>query len=140
MRGCDMQGLIVRLRELIERLVNSRGRKGTNLVETAGETLPADREEREVLRGTQRQVVVVRSPDPKVFEEAIFIVREDFLSRPDRGRRELMLEARRAADSYVTATLGKRPLRLNLPAALYAACAAVGAAVAWVVMRVLVVF
>lgn len=30
-----------------------------------------------MVKGISRQVIVVHSPDPKVFEQAIFIVRED---------------------------------------------------------------
>ena len=35
------------------------------------------REATEVVKGVAKRVIVVKSPDPKVFEEAIFIVRED---------------------------------------------------------------
>ena len=30
-----------------------------------------------MVKGTSRQVIVVHSPDPKLFEQAIFILRED---------------------------------------------------------------
>ena len=30
-----------------------------------------------MVNGTSRQVIVVHSPDPKLFEQAIFILRED---------------------------------------------------------------
>ena len=32
-----------------------------------------------MVKGISRQVIVVRSPDPKLFEQAIFILREDAL-------------------------------------------------------------
>ena len=52
-----------------------------------------------MVKGTNRHVIVVRSPDPKVFEEAIFVLREEYL----RGRRaeQAMEEARRAASDYL---------------------------------------
>ena len=30
-----------------------------------------------MVKGVTRQVIVVKSPDPKLFEQAIFIMRED---------------------------------------------------------------
>ena len=38
-----------------------------------------NREAAEVVKGVAKRVIVVKSPDPKVFEEAIFIVREDYM-------------------------------------------------------------
>ena len=38
-------------------------------------------EGREMVKGVSRRVVVVKSPDPKIFEQAIFIIREDFFER-----------------------------------------------------------
>lgn len=40
---------------------------------------------RSVVKGVARRAVIVRSPDPRMFEEAIFIVREDYANA---GRRE----------------------------------------------------
>ena len=42
------------------------------------------KEKKTVVKGTSKRIVVVKSPDPKVFEEAIFIVKEDFLGRGGR--------------------------------------------------------
>ncbi len=48
-----------------------------------------------MVKGISRQVIVVRSPDPKLFEQAIFILRAD---APEQGITEaqLLREARRA--------------------------------------------
>ena len=58
-----------------------------------------NREETLMVKGTNRNVIVVRSPDPQVFEEAIFVLREEYL----RGRKadQAMEEARRAASDYL---------------------------------------
>lgn len=40
----------------------------------------------EPLRGTARRVIVVPSPDPRVFEQAVFIVSDDYLHTPGRAR------------------------------------------------------
>ncbi|MBQ6431024.1 MAG: hypothetical protein IJJ99_04010 [Oscillospiraceae bacterium] len=50
-----------------------------------------------MVKGTARQVVVVKSPDQKLFEQAIFLLRENALERGV-GERELLEEARRIAD------------------------------------------
>ena len=34
-----------------------------------------------MVKGISRRVVVVKSPDPEIFDEAIFIVRDEYLNR-----------------------------------------------------------
>ena len=36
-----------------------------------------------MVKGITRQVILVKSPDPKLFEEAIFIVKEEALAREE---------------------------------------------------------
>ncbi len=52
-----------------------------------------------MVKGVSRQVIVVQSPDRKLFEQAIFILRED---APEQGITEEMLlrEAQQAARSH----------------------------------------
>ena len=57
------------------------------------------KEGRGVVKGTSKRIVVVKSPDPKVFEQAIFIVREDFIGK--RGRANALKEAQQVADDYI---------------------------------------
>ncbi|MEG1633155.1 MAG: hypothetical protein RR314_03785 [Oscillospiraceae bacterium] len=59
------------------------------------------------MKGISRRAVIVRSPEGSMFEEAIFIVREEFLRSPEQGREELLREAERTAEEY-TASLAKR--------------------------------
>ncbi len=54
-----------------------------------------------IVKGVARRVVIVRSPDPRVFEEAIFIVREDFAGSGGVSREEVLRQARRAAGDYL---------------------------------------
>lgn len=54
-----------------------------------------------MVKGVAKRVIVVKSPDPRVFEEAIFIVREDYMKTAGVSRTQLLSEARQAADSYV---------------------------------------
>lgn len=59
------------------------------------------REAADVVKGVAKRVIVVKSPDPRVFEEAIFIVREDYMKTAGVSRTQLLSEARQAASSYV---------------------------------------
>ena len=87
-----------------------------------------------MVKGTARQVVVVKSPDQKLFEQAIFLLREDALDRGV-GERELLEEARRVADKCLQhAPVKKR----RVPPPLFwmgAGAALVG--VAWIFAAVL---
>lgn len=57
-------------------------------------------EECDVLKGVAKRVIVVKSPDPKVFEEAIFIVREDYMKQAGVSKGQLLRQARQAAGCY----------------------------------------
>ena len=49
------------------------------------------------MKGVARRVVIVRSPPESVFEQAIFIVREDVARSGGVSREEVLNEARRPA-------------------------------------------
>ena len=51
-----------------------------------------------MVKGITRQVILVKSPDPRLFEEAIFIVKEEALAREGVTAEQVLKEARRAAD------------------------------------------
>ena len=63
-----------------------------------------------MVKGISRQVIVVRSPDPKLFEQAIFILREDALGKDGMSDRAILRQAQQAAGSYVPAESGGRCL------------------------------
>ena len=75
-----------------------------------------DREACDVAKGVDKRVTVVKSPDPKVFEEAIFIVREDYMKTAGVTRSQLLSEAKQAAGVYTGSLRGGR-----IPTALVAA-------------------
>ena len=54
-----------------------------------------------MVKGVSRRVIVVKSPDPKLFEQAIFIMREDALQGEGVTAEKVLAEARQAADRYV---------------------------------------
>ena len=82
-----------------------------------------------MIKGISKRVVVVRSPDRRFFEEAIFIVKEGVAGVPGVTAQQVVEEARRVADSY--AGRNTRPLRERIPAAGYMAIGALLATVVW---------
>ena len=87
-----------------------------------------------VVKGTSRRIIVVKSPDPQVFEEAIFVLREDWQKK--RSAEQVVEEARRAAGAYLDKCGAPRSraslrTRRGLPVAL--GVLALGAA--WAVCR-----
>ena len=92
-----------------------------------------------VVKGVGKRVVVVDSPDPRVFEQAIFIIREEFLmKRKDGGKSEILREAETVADAYIrSALLPPRRRRLNIPPALAAAAGALLAAGVWLALHLM---
>ena len=59
-----------------------------------------------MVKGITRQVILVQGPDPKLFEQAIFILRDD---APDVTDEALLKEA----DRLIRAGSGKRKLQLG---------------------------
>ncbi len=49
-----------------------------------------------MVKGITRQVVVVKGPDPKLFEQAIFLVRDDALTEGGVSEEVLLQQAREA--------------------------------------------
>ena len=52
-----------------------------------------------MVKGISRQVIVVHAPDPKLFDQAIFILREDALGREGVTEDALLKEADRILHS-----------------------------------------
>ena len=52
-----------------------------------------------MVKGISRRVIVVESPDPRVFDQAIFILRNDILSEDGVSSRQLVDQAVRIAKS-----------------------------------------
>lgn len=61
-----------------------------------------------MVKGISRRVIVVESPDPRVFDQAIFILRNDVLGEDGVSSRQLVDQAVRIAKSY-TRTQGLPP-------------------------------
>ncbi len=59
-----------------------------------------------VIKGTSKHIVVVKSPVPSVFEEAIFVVSEGFFGK--KRKTDALKEARQLADAYLHESLMHR--------------------------------
>ena len=79
-----------------------------------------------MVKGTTRQVLVVRPPESDLFEQAIFLLREEALEQHGVTEQALLEEARRLAAAPPSA----RPHR-RIPALLYAAMGAASVGLAW---------
>lgn len=84
-----------------------------------------------MVKGVTRRVIVVKTPDRKLFEQAIFIVKEDAFSTGGVTAEQVLAEAQRVADGYVrrNSNLSKRLHRI--PAPLYAAAGAALSTAVW---------
>lgn len=93
------------------------------------------REGRKVVKGTTKRIIVVKSPDPKIFEQAIFIVREDYAGGGAKPS-EVLREAERVADEYIKSSVSCRARLLSrIPAPVFAALGALCAGLTWAVLR-----
>jgi hypothetical protein len=99
-------------------------------------------EDMSVVKGTTHRIIVVKSPDKRYFEEAIFVVRDEALGEGGASSETILKEARKIAGAY----MGRRK-RLSLPpkgrlghiskmpAPLIAAAGAAVTGVAWLTAR-----
>ena len=68
-----------------------------------------------MVKGTSRRVIVVDSPDPKLFEQAIFIVRNDAFSRDGVTSQQVLGEACRIAQGYAARQGARTPAWKRIP-------------------------
>ena len=79
-----------------------------------------------MVKGTTRQVLVVRPQESDLFEQAIFLLREEALEQHGVTEQALLEEARRLAAAPPSARQHRR-----IPALLYAAMGAASVGLAW---------
>ena len=87
-----------------------------------------------MIKGTTRRVIVIKSPDRHLFDEAIFIVREDCASGVTGD--DIIREAQQVADRYIRHNVRPHPFA-KLPAPAFAALGAVVTALIWLASRYL---
>lgn len=84
-----------------------------------------------MVKGITRQVILVKSPDPKLFEEAIFIVKEEALAREGVTADQVLKEARQAADGYLKQGRAWRRRLNRLPGVVWGVAGAAAASAGW---------
>ena len=82
-----------------------------------------------MVKGISRQVIVVQSPDPKLFEQAIFILKEGAVEAGGVTDQQLLSEANRLIRSGRAEKVGLR--RISGP--IWACVGALLTGVAWVI-------
>ena len=88
-----------------------------------------------MVKGITRRVVVIKSPDQNIFDEAVFIVREDALHRGVTNS-EILREAQDAAASYMKSRRKKGVLS-DLPAPHFAVLGAAATGLLWLLSHIL---
>ncbi len=86
-----------------------------------------------MVKGITRQVILVKSPDPKLFEEAIFIVKDEALAREGVDAARVLREARQAADGYLKQGGAWNRRLSRLPGPAWGAGGALLASFGWLV-------
>lgn len=84
-----------------------------------------------MVKGITRQVILVKSPDPRLFEEAIFIVKEEALAREGVSADKVLREARQAADGYLKRGKAWNRRLEQVPAPVWGAAGAALASLGW---------
>jgi hypothetical protein len=86
-----------------------------------------------VVKGVSRRVIVIKSPDQHLFDEAIFIVRDDALRSGVTGD-DIVRQAQEVADRYVRYHLKKRFLP-RLPGPAFAILGAAFTGLIWLLTQ-----
>lgn len=85
-----------------------------------------------MVKGVSRRVIVVRSPDPRLFEQAIFIVREN-AGMSGVTADQVVEEARRVASGYVKRNSGWNRWVSRIPAPIFLIIGAGITGIAWLI-------
>lgn len=83
-----------------------------------------------MVKGISKRIIVVKSPDPALFEEAIFIIRDEaFLKR---NAPDVMKDAHRAVDEYMKKTTeAKNTIIAKISPQACVAAGAAATGIAW---------
>lgn len=65
-----------------------------------------------MIKGMSRRVIMVESPDPELFENAIFILRNDAFSKGAEPE-DILRQAQQIANEYVKTNIEKRKRELS---------------------------
>lgn len=84
-----------------------------------------------MVKGVAKRVIVVQSPDKRLFEEAIFIVKEEAFAKSGVTAEAVLKEAQQVARTYVKRNTGISRITSKIPPSAYAVGGALAATLAW---------
>ena len=87
-----------------------------------------------MVKGISRRVIVVDSPDPHIFEQAIFSVRSEAASGGGVTSQQLVDQAVRIAKNYARTHGGSSCTRRSMPAWLWSVLGASAIALVWLMV------
>ena len=87
-----------------------------------------------MVKGISKRVIVIKSPDKHIFDEAIFIVKEDAASHGI-TKDDILKEAQSVAKNYLK-THARKGIFSSLPAPVFAAFGAGGMALIWILTSI----
>ena len=91
-----------------------------------------------MVKGITRQVILVKSPDPKLFAEAIFIVKEEAMNQEGVTAEQVIRQARRAADGYLKGNRIKKSMLERFMGPIWGVGGAALASAGWYAVMCLV--
>ena len=89
-----------------------------------------------MVKGTTRQVMMVRLADTALFEQAIFLLKEDSLEKQGITERQILEEAKRLAEGCAEQSR-RRKHRLSLSALAWSTAGAALTGLAWLITTLL---
>ena len=92
-----------------------------------------------MVKGVTRQVILVKSPDPRLFEQAIFIVKEEALNRRGVSQEQVIQQAQAAANDYLKRSRAWSDREHGLTGWLWAVLGAASASLVWLLGFVVII-
>ena len=84
-----------------------------------------------MVKGVSRRVIVVKAPDRRLFEQAIFLLREDAAGADGVTADQVVEEAQRVADGYLRRNTGLGRRLSRVPGLVFMALGAGLASLVW---------
>ena len=88
-----------------------------------------------MVKGLARRIILIKSPDSDIFEEAIFLVKEEALSKGV-NQKDIIRQAQAVANEYIKTNTKKKAIR-SLPPYVIFVSGAILTGLIWLVTIIL---